>query len=139
MINQASLTKNAFPKRIINAQIPASKVSYFWNLCNDKYLETTLLISTDGFRKDYLSRSEFIPTINRLRECGSTAEFMEPSYPSKTFPNHYTLVTGLFPSQHGIVGNAWYDWKRDAQCSVFGVNYGPHPCNVNMGLCLREL
>ena len=42
---------------------------------------------------------------------------MRCSYPSKTFPNHYTLVTGLHPSQHGIVDNDWFDWKRNASCS----------------------
>ena len=42
---------------------------------------------------------------------------MRCSYPSKTFPNHYTLATGLHPSQHGIVDNDWFDWKRNASCS----------------------
>ena len=90
----------------------------------------TLIISTDGFRKHYFERG-MTPNIEKLRECGSTAKFMQPSYPTKTFPNHYTLVTGLHPSQHGIVDNDWYDWKRKAKCSVFTPNTGEFPCNVS--------
>jgi predicted AlkP superfamily pyrophosphatase or phosphodiesterase len=67
----------------------------------------------------------------KFRECGSFPEFMEPSYPSKTFPNHHTLMTGLYPGQHGIVANKWYDWKKDANCNVFNANTGEHPCNVS--------
>ncbi|CBY23601.1 unnamed protein product [Oikopleura dioica] len=101
--------------------------------CSDSSFEgTTILISTDGFRESYLSeRKEFLPTYMKFRECGSFPEFMEPSYPSKTFPNHHTLMTGLYPGQHGIVANKWYDWKKDASCNVFSANTGEHPCNVS--------
>lgn len=55
-----------------------------------------LLVSMDGFRADYLLRDK-TPSLQSLIECGSHAPFMYPSYPSKTFPNHYTIVTVLIP------------------------------------------
>jgi predicted AlkP superfamily pyrophosphatase or phosphodiesterase len=67
-----------------------------------------ILISIDGFRWDYL-RKYAPPTLQRLAAGGVHATRMTPSFPSKTFPNHYTLVTGLRPAHHGIVGNWFYD------------------------------
>ena len=67
-----------------------------------------VLISLDGFRWDYLDRAPAV----RLRELaarGVRAERMVPSFPSKTFPNHYTLVTGLYPEHHGIAANVMLD------------------------------
>ena len=89
----------------------------------------TLLISMDGFRYSYIQeRLDMMPNIAKMRECGLKTH-MQCSYPSKTFPNHYTLVTGLHPSQHGIVDNDWFDWKRNASCSVFNDNSDrDYPC-----------
>lgn len=67
----------------------------------------TILISIDGFRPDYLQRG-VTPTLSALAAEGAFAE-MRPSFPSVTFPNHYTLVTGLHPDHHGIVGNSFND------------------------------
>uniref|UniRef100_A0A914WG45 Extracellular Endonuclease subunit A domain-containing protein n=1 Tax=Plectus sambesii TaxID=2011161 RepID=A0A914WG45_9BILA len=67
-----------------------------------------LTISLDGFRADYLQHG-YTPSIQRLIDCGSHSPFMYSSYPSKTFPNHYSLVTGLHPESHGIVDNYMYD------------------------------
>lgn len=67
----------------------------------------TILISIDGFHPDYLTRGA-TPTLSALAAEGATG-VMRPSFPSVTFPNHYTLVTGLHPDHHGIVGNAFVD------------------------------
>ncbi|WP_313535627.1 ectonucleotide pyrophosphatase/phosphodiesterase [Sphingomonas sp.] len=67
----------------------------------------TILISIDGFRADYLQRG-VTPNLVRLAAQGITGS-MRPSFPSKTFPNHWTLVTGLVPDHHGIVGNRMED------------------------------
>ena len=67
----------------------------------------TILISIDGFRPDYLGKG-VTPTLSNLAAEGATAS-MRPSFPSVTFPNHYTLVTGLHPDHHGIVGNGFID------------------------------
>lgn len=66
-----------------------------------------VLISIDGFRSDYLDRG-LTPTLSRLAAEGTTGP-MQPSFPTKTFPNHYTLVTGLRPDHHGIVNNTMQD------------------------------
>ncbi len=67
-----------------------------------------LLISIDAYRADYFQRGDS-PTLARLASHGVRAEAMQPSFPSLTFPNHYTLVTGLYPDHHGIVNNTMYD------------------------------
>ena len=66
-----------------------------------------VLVSIDGFRADYLDRGH-TPVLAALAAEGTTAA-MKPSFPTVTFPNHYTLVTGRHPDHHGIVGNAFND------------------------------
>jgi predicted AlkP superfamily pyrophosphatase or phosphodiesterase len=70
--------------------------------------QSVILISIDGFRYDYLQRG-VTPTLDSLARNGVRAEWMTPSFPSKTFPNHYTVVTGLTPDHHGIVANNMWD------------------------------
>ena len=67
-----------------------------------------ILISVDGLRADYLRRG-VTPNINALAARGVTTSAMRPSFPALTFPNHYTLVTGLRPDHHGVVGNTMQD------------------------------
>ena len=67
-----------------------------------------LLVSIDGFRADYLERG-LTPTLAGLAAEGVRAQWMQPAFPSLTFPNHYTLVTGLVPDHHGIVNNTMLD------------------------------
>lgn len=67
-----------------------------------------LLVSIDGFRADYLDRG-LAPKLRQWANEGVRAQWMTPSYPSLTFPNHYTLVTGLRPDRHGIVHNTMWD------------------------------
>lgn len=67
-----------------------------------------ILISIDGFRADYFDRGR-TPTLTRLARDGVRAQAMRPAFPSLTFPNHYTLVTGLVPDHHGIVHNRMDD------------------------------
>jgi len=67
----------------------------------------TILVSIDAFRPDYLGRG-VTPNLSALAAGGAFAA-MRPSFPSKTFPNHYTLVTGLRPDEHGIVANNMED------------------------------
>ena len=68
-----------------------------------------ILVSIDGFRPDYLRRG-VTPTLSGLIGEGAfAAQGMQPSFPSVTFSNHYTLVTGLTPDHHGIVNNTMVD------------------------------
>lgn len=66
-----------------------------------------VLVSFDGFRWDYPELYE-TPNFDRLAEKGVRAERLVPSFPTKTFPNHYTLATGLHPGNHGLVNNTFY-------------------------------
>lgn len=70
-----------------------------------------ILISFDGFRHDYVAKYQ-PPHFLELIGEGASADKMLPSFPSKTFPNHYTLVTGLYPGHHGLVDNTFYDPAR---------------------------
>lgn len=67
-----------------------------------------ILVSFDGFRHDYVEKFD-APNFKAFIAQGVSAEAMLPSYPSKTFPNHYTLVTGMYPDRHGLVDNSFYD------------------------------
>lgn len=69
--------------------------------------ELTILISIDGFRPDYLERGA-TPVMSALAETGAVGP-MQPSFPSKTFPNHYALITGLTPDHNGIINNTMED------------------------------
>lgn len=68
----------------------------------------TILVSFDGFRWDYPNRG-ITPTIRMIAENGVSALSLQPSFPSKTFPNHYSIVTGLYPQNHGLISNNMYD------------------------------
>ncbi|MCB2063319.1 MAG: alkaline phosphatase family protein [Novosphingobium sp.] len=72
-----------------------------------------ILISLDGFRPDYLDRG-VTPNLSALAARGISAA-MRPSFPTKTFPNHWTLVTGQRPDRHGIVGNRMEDPARPGE------------------------
>ena len=71
-----------------------------------------LLISIDGFRHDYAERYQATNLLKIAREGTQTTSLI-PCYPSKTFPNHYSIVTGLYPENHGIVDNYFYDPELD--------------------------
>lgn len=72
------------------------------------FAPTTILISLDGFRADFLNRG-LTPRLNAFIKEGVSPPYMMPSFPSVTFPNHHTMMTGLYPESHGIVGNTFWD------------------------------
>jgi alkaline phosphatase D len=72
-----------------------------------------VLVSLDGFRYDYAERYK-AANILAIRDAGAAAPSMTPCFPSVTFPNHLSIITGLYPEHHGIVGNSFYDPARDA-------------------------
>ena len=78
----------------------------FCCLCNESPL--LLLISFDGFRWNYLDRTN-TPNFDKLIQHGVKAKWTEDVFVSQTFPNHYTLATGLYEESHGIVANKFYD------------------------------
>lgn len=72
-----------------------------------------ILISFDGMKPEYLHRIE-LPNFRRVMSKGVTAEGMIPTFPPKTFPNHYSIVTGMYAGRHGLVGNSFWDPQRNA-------------------------
>ncbi len=76
-----------------------------------------LLISLDGFRWDYVQRFK-PPHLSQFIKKGVNAESLIPSFPSKTFPNHYSIATGMYPDTNGIVGNSFYDYKSGLIYSI---------------------
>ncbi|HSN00180.1 MAG TPA: ectonucleotide pyrophosphatase/phosphodiesterase [Rudaea sp.] len=73
-----------------------------------------ILISIDGYRADYIARG-LSPNLVALAADGVRAEAMKPSFPTLTFPNHYSIVTGLYPDHHGIVNNRFLDPETGAK------------------------
>ncbi len=71
-----------------------------------------VMVSIDGFRYDYAEKFGAENLLAMVKE-GSSASRLIPSFPSKTFPNHYTLATGLYPQNHGIVSNSFLDKTRN--------------------------
>ncbi|KAM0252633.1 hypothetical protein ACHAP5_000924 [Fusarium lateritium] len=78
------------------------------------FAPTSLIISLDGFRADFLQRG-LTPNLNSFIAEGVSPKWMHPSFPSVTFPNHYTLATGMYPESHGIVSNTFWDPELQSQ------------------------
>jgi predicted AlkP superfamily pyrophosphatase or phosphodiesterase len=76
-----------------------------------------IMISIDGFRYDYAEKFN-AHNLLELSDAGVRATAMQPSYPSLTFPNHYAIITGLYPAHHGIVDNTFYDRARKQEYKV---------------------
>lgn len=72
-----------------------------------------LLVSVDGFRPDYLQWTD-TPNFDRLAQQGVKAKSLQSIYPTKTFPNHYAIATGMYAENHGLIANYFYDPKFDA-------------------------
>lgn len=79
--------------------------------------QSLLIISIDGLRHDYLSLHQ-APMLAELAAGGVHVKQLQPVFPSKTFPNHYSLVTGLHPERHGIVDNSMYDPEHQRQFAM---------------------
>ncbi len=76
-----------------------------------------ILISLDGFRWDYVEKYQ-PPHLSKFVNSGARAESLISSFPSKTFPNHYTIATGMYPDHHGIIANTFYSYKKDATYKI---------------------
>lgn len=78
-----------------------------------------LVVSIDGFRYDYAEKYG-AKNILEVAANGAAAESLVPIYPSKTFPNHYSIATGLYADEHGIVSNNFYDPDLNADYRLGG-------------------
>ena len=74
-----------------------------------------VMLSLDGFRYDYLEQyPQQTKNLRRMANSGLQVAGLIPGFPSSTFPSHYSIVTGLYPGNHGIVGNSFFDRSRNA-------------------------
>ncbi len=76
--------------------------------CRPETKPYVVMLSVDGFRWDYPDKFN-TPNLDRIEKKGVKAHSLQPCFPSKTFPNHYSIATGLYPDHHGIVANSFYD------------------------------
>ncbi len=97
-------------KTILSLSLSLALTATFLECNTTPKVYPVLLISLDGFRWDYPEKTD-TPNFHRLIQKGVRAKRMLPVFPSKTFSNHYSIVTGLFPENHGIVSNSFYDPK----------------------------
>lgn len=78
-----------------------------------------LLVSLDGWRWDFVSKNkQLLPNMAKLEKQGVMANHVENVFPTNTFPNHYSTVTGLYPENHGIIDNQMYDTKTGVKFSM---------------------
>lgn len=65
-------------------------------------------MSFDAFRHNYFKK-QVTPYMDKIRKEGTYADYLENVFPTKTYPNHHSIATGLYPEVHGVVGNNYYD------------------------------
>jgi predicted AlkP superfamily pyrophosphatase or phosphodiesterase len=104
---------SACSRRIVNS----TNSSYTINSKDSTDKPYLILISLDGFRWDYVERFK-PPHLSNFIKNGVKAESLIPSFPSKTFPNHYTIATGMYPDTHGILGNIFYNYKNKTTYNI---------------------
>jgi predicted AlkP superfamily pyrophosphatase or phosphodiesterase len=88
--------------------------------------EKVLLVSFDGFRYDYLYKTD-TPNFDQLVATGVKSEGLIPIFPTKTFPNYYAIATGLYPENSGFIGNSMYDSTMQASFSMGNRNAVENP------------
>jgi predicted AlkP superfamily pyrophosphatase or phosphodiesterase len=131
------VSRSAFARLVVAGGMLASAVGCASNVARQAEGSSSrpyvIVVSLDALRHDYLDRYH-PPTLERLASQGIRASALIPPFPSKTFPSHYTIATGLYPGHHGIVGNNFYDerigrWFRikDTLAARDGSWYGGEP------------
>ncbi len=113
------------PKSYINflTILPAFLISILISSCDslnssrDKDEVYVVMLSLDAFRWDFTDKFH-TPNFDKLASNGVKAEGLIPCFPTKTFPNHYSMITGLHPDHHGIVQNSFYDAEMNRFYSI---------------------
>jgi predicted AlkP superfamily pyrophosphatase or phosphodiesterase len=101
-----------------NAALPLVHVENGENSAAAQQAHYVVLVSLDGFRWDYAKHDGAVNLLALGKKGVWAPEGMMPSYPSLTFPNHFTIVTGLYPEHHGLVANTFYDETKHARYSI---------------------
>ena len=98
--------------------LPVVQVDHGVNSAAARKAHYVVLVSLDGFRWDYAKRDGATHLLEIGKEGVWAPEGMLPSFPSLTFPNHFTIVTGLYPEHHGLVANSFYDPAKQARYAI---------------------
>lgn len=101
-----------------SSPLPVIHVDHGPNSAAARKAHYVVLVSLDGFRWDYAGRDGATHLLALGRQGVWAPDGMLPSYPSLTFPNHFTIVTGLYPEHHGVVANAFLDESRNAMFTL---------------------
>ena len=101
-----------------NPALPLVHVDNGSNSAHAQAQHYVVLVSLDGFRWDYAKRDNAIHLLALGKRGVWAPDGMLPSYPSLTFPNHFTIVTGLYPEHHGLVANSFLDPARGKRYSI---------------------
>lgn len=117
VINSTKLVLHHYFLRMINKRTPLLLFSILFcchmALAQKEQLPYVILVSFDGFRHDYVEKLD-LPNFKAFIKKGTQAEAIIPCFPSLTFPNHYSIVTGMYPAAHGLVDNTFYDSVRNS-------------------------
>jgi predicted AlkP superfamily pyrophosphatase or phosphodiesterase len=108
-------TQQASPQDALDSALPVIHVDNGPNSAAAQAQHYVVLVSLDGFRWDYAKRDGATHLLALGKQGVWAPEGMLPSYPSLTFPNHFTIVTGLYPEHHGLVANSFYDEAKQAR------------------------
>lgn len=99
-------------------------------LCVQSVTDEPLLIivSYDAFRYNYFEKNA-TPFMTKLKTFGTSTNYLKNVFPTKTFPNHHSIATGLYPEIHGVTGNSMYD--PDLK-KVISISYEMYQYNKNI-------
>jgi predicted AlkP superfamily pyrophosphatase or phosphodiesterase len=114
----AALAQQAAPLPGGNPALPLVHVDNGTNSKAAGKAHYVVLVSLDGFRWDYAKRDGATHLLAIGKKGVWAPEGMIPSYPSLTFPNHFSIVTGLYPEHHGLVANTFYDETKQARYAI---------------------
>ena len=103
---------------VLSPALPLVHVDHGPNSAKAQQQHYVVLVSLDGFRWDYASRDNAAHLLALGKQGVWAPDGMLPSYPSLTFPNHFSIVTGLYPEHHGLVANNFLDPARQARYSI---------------------
>ena len=102
----------------LNPPLPVLHVDNGPNSAAAQHAHYVVLVSLDGFRWDYARRDNATHLLALGKRGVWAPDGMLPSFPSLTFPNHFTIVTGLYPEHHGLVANSFYDETKNARYGI---------------------
>lgn len=111
------MNRSSLPFRLLLAATALVFIPYSCKHPADPAENYVVMLSMDGFRWDYTDKFP-TPNFDRMAAGGVRAEGLIPCFPTKTFPNHYSMVTGLHPDHHGIVQNSFYCPEMDSYYSI---------------------